>query len=338
MKPKTIAVWVVLCALGAAAAIVFIVVRHRPQFITIQGAVIERNAEAGKEVPIAGATVTLADHVMLGTARSDASGYFRLIFREPVRERVRRRATMHLEFRAAGYHPLEMELETGPHADLNRLLIAELNPVGVPTVRPAGHPPVQVSNVRIRYTVNYEAETNIGAVARVFQAINQGDIPCKDSSLCSPDGLWKASRGSVTLDAGTGSILRNVRVSCIAGPCPFTQIDSSGPAAGKQTAVISAVDWSDTATFLVEAEVFDRSIASSVRESYPVIYGSDFHFTLPPTAEGPSILAEIGGTPIVFPLGNDIYLDWGACSTRMSPQSGVNATIYQCKLKPGYQF
>jgi hypothetical protein len=336
MKPKTIAVWVVLCALGAAAAIVLILVRQRlvrPHFITIQGAVIQRDAEAGKEVPIADATVTVADDVMRGTARSAASGYFRVV----IRERVRPGATVHLEFRAAGYHPLEMELETGPHADLKRLLIAELNPVGVPAVTPAGHPPVPVSNVRIRYTVNYEAETDIGALARVFQVINQGDVPCKGSSLCSPDGLWKASRGSVKLDAGTGKIFRNVRASCIAGPCPFTQIQPGGPAGGEQTVVISAVDWSDTATFLVEAEVFDRSIASSVRESYPVIYGRDFHFTLPPTAEGPSILAEISGTDVVFPLGNGIYLDWVACSTRISPEN-VNGTIYQCKLKPGYQF
>jgi hypothetical protein len=305
----------------------------QPRFITIQGAVLQRDAEAGKEVPIAGATVTVTDDVMRGTARSAASGYFRVGFRE----RLWPRATVHLEFRAAGYHPLELELETGPHADLKRLFLAELNPVGVRAVTPAGHALVPVSNVRIRYTVNYEAETNIGAVARVFQVMNQGDVPCKGSSLCSPDGLWKASRASVTLDAGIGKIFRNVRASCIAGPCPFTQIDSGGPAGGEQTVVISAVDWSDTATFLVEAEVFDRSIASSVRESYPVIYGRDFHFTLPPTAEGPSISAEIGGTPIIFPLGNGIYLDWGACSTRSSPQS-VNGTIYQCQLKPGYKF
>lgn len=141
----------------------------------------------------------------------------------------------------------------------------------------------------------------------------------------------------MTLDAGTGNIFRNLRTSCIAGPCPFTQIHSGDPAGGEQTVVISAVDWSDTATFLAEAEVIDRSIASSVRESYPVIYGRDFHFSLPPTAEGPSILAEIGGTPIVFPLGKGIYLDWGACSTRISPQS-ANVTIYQCELQPGYQF
>jgi hypothetical protein len=332
MKAKAISVWVVLCVMGAAAAIVLIVVRQWPQFITIQGAVIRRDAEAGKEIPIAGATVTVVDDVIRGTARSDASGYFRVIVREPVRPR----AKVHLEFRAAGYHPLEMELKTGPHADLNRLFIAELNPVGVPTVTSSGHP-VTVSNVRIRYTENYQAETEIGAVARAFQVINQGDVPCKGSSLCSPDGLWKASRGSVTLDAGTGNILRNVRASCIAGPCPFTQIRSGDPAGGERTVVISAVDWSDTATFLVEAEVFNRSVASSVRESYPVIYGRDFHFTLPPTAEGPSILAEIGGTTIVFPLGKGIYLGWGACSSRISPES-ANATIYQCELKPGYQF
>ncbi len=67
--------------------------------------------------------------------------------------------------------------------------------------------------------------------------------------------------------------------------------------------MVSAIDWSDTSTFLVEAEVFHAAMSSSVRESYPVIFGRSLSFTVPPTQEGVSIEAEIDGTPMVFPLG-----------------------------------
>ena len=336
MKTNRIAVWVIVCALGVAAAIVLLVVRGRqgqPRSITLQGAVIQRDADTRKEVPIAGATITVSNGAILATASSAASGYFRVTFRE----RVRKGETVHLDFRAPGYHPLDMDLNIDLPSELKRLFVAEMNPVVVPVATAAGHPPVPVSNVLIRYTVNYQAETEIGTAVKTFQVINQGNVPCKNLSLCSPDGLWKASRGSVTLDAGTGNIFHGVRASCIAGPCPFTQIHSGSSDDDKQTVVVSAVDWSDTATFLVEAEVFHRAIASSVRRSYPVIYGRDLDFTLPPTAEGPSIEAEIDGTPIVFPLGSGLYMDWATCTSRNSPRS-KEGTVYQCELKPGYRF
>lgn len=126
--------------------------------------------------------------------------------------------------------------------------------------------------------------------------------------LCSPDKKWKASRGSATLDAGQDNTFGNVRASCIAGPCPFTKIDDSGFKNGGRYITVSAIDWSNTATFLLEAEVFHTAISSNVRESYPVIFGRALNFTLPPTQEGVSLEAEIDGAPMVFPLGPDLYL------------------------------
>jgi len=164
---------------------------------------------------------------------------------------------------------------------------------------------------------------------------NAGNTPCKQGDLCSPDGLWKAAKGSVTLDAGSGNIFRNVRASCIAGPCPFTRIDSSGFNHDAQTIVVSAINWSETATFLVEAEVYQESIVSKLRLAYPVIYGRDLHFTAPPTAEGVTIEAEVGGRPTVFPLGPDLYMKWGICNSRKGRN---NDTIYQCELKPAFTF
>jgi len=336
MQGKRIAVWVVVCVLSAATAVVLILSPGRPpqpRSITLQGAVIRHDADVRKEVPIAGAAITASDAIMRADAVSSASGYFRVT----IREQVGQQEAVHLELRAPGYHPLRMDVATGPHADLKQLFVAEMKPLAVPTAAATGHPALPVSNIVIRYTVNYQTETNIGTEVRVFQAINQGNVPCQNSSLCSPDGRWKAASGSVTLDAGAGNVFHNVRASCIAGPCPFTKIDSGSSDRPQRSFVISAVDWSGTATFLVEAEVFQQSIASAVRESYPVIYGGDLHFALPPTAEGPSIEAQIDGTPIVFPLGNGLYMDWGTCTARSSPR-GDKATVYQCEIKPGYRF
>ena len=99
----------------------------------------------------------------------------------------------------------------------------------------------------------------------------------------------RLTAGSAELDAGAGNEFRDARVSCIAGPCPFTRIDPNGLAGGGRTITASAIDWSDTATFLLEAEVFHTEIVSNVRELYPVVFGRTLSFTLPPTAEGVSL-------------------------------------------------
>jgi len=85
-----------------------------------------------------------------------------------------------------------------------------------------------------------------------------------------------------SLDAGADNVFDNIRSSCIAGPCPFARIDSSGFAHGGRNIRVSALNWSDAATFLVEAEVFHTAISSNVRKLYPVIFGRTLNFTLPP--------------------------------------------------------
>jgi hypothetical protein len=139
------------------------------------------------------------------------------------------------------------------------------------------------------------------------------------------------------MDAGPDHEYRDVRASCIAGPCPFTRIDSSGYSQGGRVITATALDWSDTATFLLEAEVFRTAINSNVRESYPVIFGQTLNFTLPPTEEGVSIEAEMDSTPMVFPLGPDLFLSWATCTSRTNHE-GERATVYRCELKPGYKF
>ena len=98
---------------------------------------------------------------------------------------------------------------------------------------------------------------------------------------------------------------------------------------------VVARDWSDTATFLVEAEVVHPMTADLVRESYPVIFGQTLSFSLPASAEGPSIEAEINSEAIVFPLGPDLFLSWAQCTLGTSKDQ---SKVYHCQLKPGYRF
>lgn len=324
--------YIAAAVVAAALAVVLLRMGHwRPGSITIQGAVIRRDADTRQELPIAGVVVTAWDGVTNSTTQSDASGHFKLNFRE----RVWPEEVANLSFRHPDYRPLDLELQIGLRSDRKKLYVAALEPN---TAEAESGPPLAViSNIRIRYTVNFQSQTNIGAATRTFQVVNRGNVPCQHQEPCSPDGVWKASIDSATLDAGPGNEFRNVRASCFAGPCPFTRIDSSGFTHGGRIITASALDWSDTATFLLEAEVFHDATVSSVRESYPVIFGRVLHFTLPANEEGVTLEAEIDGAPMVFPLGPDLYLSWATCSSRTDVE-GKASTTFQCELKPGYHF
>src|SRR5262249_5796662 len=152
-----------------------------------------------------------------------------------------------------------------------------------------------IGNVAVRYSIKTATEVNVGSAVRTFEAENTGNVPCDGHPTCSPDGKWKASRGSVSLDAGAGNEFRNARASCIAGPCPFTRIETPASGMNVRTINISALAWSDTATFLVEAEVVHPMVSDLVRNLYPVIFGNTLNFTLPPAAEGVSIQADWNG-------------------------------------------
>ena len=79
--------------------------------------------------------------------------------------------------------------------------------------------------------------------------------------------------------------------------------------------------WSDTVTFLVEADVVHTMLTDSIRQAYPSIFGRGMTFTLPPTGQGPSIEAEINGFQIVFPLGPDLQLSWATCNLQVRSES-----------------
>lgn len=333
--------WITISAIVvviAAVTVTVLVVRARrwnATLMTIQGAVIRRDVDTNKELPIADADIAATRGATTVTAHSDANGYFRIKFPDVIWPGQ----TVVLSFRRNGYLPLDLDLNIQFRSMMRRLFIAamEPEPVAVRANAEAGHQTSVVANIRVRYTENFQTEEDIGSAVRTFQVVNHGNIPCRRQAPCSPDGTWKANKTSVTLDAGAGNEFRNVRVSCIAGPCPFTRIDANGFEQPGRNLTVTAEDWSDTATFLLEAEVVHTTIASSVRHSYPVIFGRTLNFTVPPTQEGVSLEAEVNSAPMVFPMGPDLYLSWADCTANTS--TGVDkSTAYRCELKPGYRF
>ena len=113
------------------------------------------------------------------------------------------------------------------------------------------------------------------------------------------------------------------------------KIDTTGLENPGQTEVVSAMTWSGTATFLVEAEAVHPMVSDVVRNSYPLIFGDTLNFTLPPSAEGVSLQADMSGQTITFPLGPDLILDWANCTERSNPDE---TRVYRCELKPGYRW
>jgi hypothetical protein len=165
--------------------------------------------------------------------------------------------------------------------------------------------------------------------------VNNGDVPCPRHSFCSPDRRWKAAIGGASIDAGVGNQFHDARVSCIAGPCPFTKIENDSFSKGGPHIGVSIRNWSDTTRFLLEAEVARTTSGDETRESFPVIFSQTMSFTLPAPARGPSIEATINGIDVVYPFERTLKLPWADCSVDAS-KNGTN--LYRCELKPGYRF
>lgn len=326
-KKKKIVFWIasLLVLFGIVAALALSYFPHR-KALRIEGAVIVQDADAIKRVPIAGVSITVTTNVETFSTTSNSLGFFTVQL--PVAVRRGRAITLH--FRHREYSPLDLQDYVGDKLYIAKMAsVAELN-----SARP-DRPRVTVANIRVRYTTKAMTTVNIGSTVQTFQVQNAGNVPCNGHDPCSPDGVWKAGIGSATLDAGPGNEFRNARVSCIAGPCPFTRIENHDFSKGGQKITASARDWSDTATFLVETEVVHPMVSEVVHESYPVIFDRSLNFTLPAAAEGVSIQADIAGDTIIFPLGPALFLSWANCDSTGNPD---HSTSYRCELKPEYQF
>jgi hypothetical protein len=276
-----------------------------------------------KQLPIAGAEVTVLGVPATAPVHSDDSGLFTI----PLSWRIRVGQGILVHISHPGYQPLDLRY-VGP----NQLYVARLTPITA-----ADHGlETRVGNVVANYSVPTTTIINIGSAVKTFEVVNTGNQPCKARKPCSPDGKWKAAIGSAVIDAGLGNEFHNARVSCIAGPCPFTKIDGDvSRAPPSRFLKASALDWSDTATFLLEAEVYRRIAGNVLRKSYPIIFDRALTFTLPAGAEELSIQAEINGTPIVFPLGPLLLLSWADCQLVVNKDQ---TKVCRCELKPGFYF
>jgi hypothetical protein len=323
---QKVAAWTAVgIALGIVAAIVIPRYTRTPKVNTVTGAVLRQDSDPRKQLPIANAEITVtADSVW--TVKSDASGFFRLTL-NPSMEIGRE---VGLSLRHPDYQPLEVTRPAG-----HDLHILQMIPAGRETPPNPDRPEVKISNVRVRYAVKTTNTVNVGSSVKTFEVVNNGNTPCEGKAPCSPDGRWKAALASAALDAGEGNRFRNARVSCIAGPCPFTKIESEALLNSERTYSVSVRNWSNTTTFLMEAEVIHTSISDLVRHSSPVIFGESMNWSLPATAQGPSIEAELGTEQIVFPLGPNLILSWATCTVEVAPD---HTRLYRCDLKNGYRF
>ena len=296
--------------------------RHR----ILAGAVLIANADPRKQLPIPNVEITAEAGGRTEHARSDASGYFQLNWR-PV---VWPGEQLIFKFRHPDYQPLDVARTLS-----DQLYIVHMTSSA--SVERAESPDAEVSvgDIRVRYAVKATNTINIGSTAKTFEVANTGNVPCDGPSPCSPDGKWKAAIRSFALDAGEGQEFQNVRVSCIAGPCPFTKIDSDEFSRGGRKISVTVRAWSGTVTFLVEADVVHTMLTDSIRQAYPSIFGRGMTFTLPPTGQGPSIEADISGLQIVFPLGPDLQLSWATCNLQVARD---RTKLYSCELRPGYRF
>jgi hypothetical protein len=196
-------------------------------------------------------------------------------------------------------------------------------------------PAIVIGNVLVRYSFKTLRSVDVGSAVKTFEVANVANLRCDNNPVCSPDGKWRATIGSMTLDAGPGNEFHDARLSCIAGPCPFTSVESDNFSKGGQKITASIRNWSDTTTFLVEAEVTHFMVSHVEHQSYPVIFGPALNFTLPADADGVSLEADVAGEAITFPLGPDLLLSWANCSATGNKDQ---TKLYRCELKPGYRF
>jgi hypothetical protein len=341
-RKRKVFTWVLAVAIVAAAGVTLKVVRTRLRRfdvvqITLTGAVLRRDSDPRKQAPIANARVSATGGLSNVSGKSDASGLFKVILRPGVLPGQ----PVTLRFQHEGYEPFET---TG--IPRGQLYIVRLEPLPVqPIVKPShakapdkatAVKPVEINkNLRVRYSSKNQTTISVGSVAKQFEVVNTGNVSCAGRSPCSPDGKWKASKGTISLDAEEGNEFRNVRVSCVAGPCPFTKIEPGDLSNPGRILKVSVLDWSDTASFLIEAEVTRTMVTSIVRTSYPFTIGQTMTFALPADAEGTSLEADLNGEEIIFPLGPKLLLSWATCSVEIG---ATHNKIYRCELKPGYQF
>src|ERR1700719_1631064 len=123
-------IWTIV-AVAAALVIGLLLRAHRlrsisvRQSISIEGAVIQRDADTNKELPIADVVVTASDGLKTATTRSEASGYFKLALQRGVLSGK----PVIVSFRHPSYEPLDLNVQTGRLETQDELYVAAMVPV-----------------------------------------------------------------------------------------------------------------------------------------------------------------------------------------------------------------
>jgi hypothetical protein len=301
--------------------------------VSLAGAVLRQDDDPGKQTPLANVKVTALDKdSVTASGKSTSSGFFNLTIRPP----VYRGRFITLRFQHPEYQPLEITVTLpAPKLFIARMQPLAPEPLNKLDTAKASAKIIRIKDAKVRYLLKNHTTINVGTLAKQFLAPNIANVPCQKHGLCSPDEKWKATATILPIDADQGNEFQNVRVSCIAGPCPFTSVEPDDMARPARKMNITVVNWSDTADFLVEADVTRTTATDTVRYSYPFIVSQTMNFALPSASEGPSIEANFDGQAIVCPLGPDLILSWATCSVEV-PTGGNK--IYRCELKPGYEY
>jgi hypothetical protein len=325
---RTIAIWAPV-SLGIILTILLVVRHSRPRTdasLILTGSVVKQNADTRKESPIADVEIIAINGPVIRQAKSDFSGFFKIVWPAGVDPGQ----SVTLRFRHPDYDPVDLNTTAG-----EKLYVVRMIPIHGEVEAALNEAEVGVSNVLVRYYTETTSTENIGTGVKTFQIVNTGNVPCNERSPCSPDGKWKAAIDSASLDAGDGNVFQDARVSCIAGPCPFTRIELDGFSKPARNIKVAVRNWSDTTTFLLQAEVFHTQIRDTVRKAYPVIFGRSLNFTLPADARGQAIEADLDKIQITFILAPNPELSWTDCKVRVESNRTKD---YRCELKPGYQF
>ena len=238
-KAQKIAIWcTVISGLFAIAAAVvpdLLPFAHEPKSsITIQGVVMRDDADPLKRAPIQGVQVTDQNGLATQPVTTDESGMFNLQLTPQAKTGDR----ICLQFVRSDY-----QLKTMNNAIGDVLYNAYL----WPATYTAGLRKESAPLIAVAYSP-------VNTLNATFQIANQGNVRCNNRQPCSPDGKWKASIVSKSLDAGQGNVFINAHAACIAGPCPFTKIEKS-PMAGERSISVTVRNWSDTATYRLWGDV-----------------------------------------------------------------------------------
>ena len=134
-------IWIMIAVVAAAVIGLLLfqraqrlrLVQERLQ-VPIEGAVLQRDADPQKELPIADVVIAASDGVRSAATRSDAAGHFKLV----LHKRVLSDLPIKVTFRHPRYEPLDLTVQTGRLQTPDQLYIAAMVPIVPKVVVPPG--------------------------------------------------------------------------------------------------------------------------------------------------------------------------------------------------------